>query len=158
MAISSDRQFNRYSISAIDFGRAVDFATEAQRHPANSILHEALVLSAIVCYCRPFSLNELTDAAEAAKRITIEVLGLDLTPEQLQLHEQCKSLRNEAIAHSAWSRNPTRLRDSGVVVSRPFSLLSVAFDVPMFIQLAEAIRSKCEQQRADFVLAKRRNS
>ena len=158
VSIASEEQFNRFSISAYDFQRAIDFATEGIKHPANTIIYEALLFAAIMCYWRPFSPNERGDAAEAAKRITLDQLGINLAADELRLHEGCKSLRNEALAHSAWERNPTRLRDSGVVASRPFSLLTPPFDLPALIRLAEKMRAACEHRRADFVLGKRRGA
>ena len=158
MAITSEQAFHRFSIAAHDFERAIQFATEALKQPANSIIYEALLFAAIVSYWRPFSPNELSSTAEATKRLSIEQLGVTLTAEEQDLHDRCKRLRNEALAHSSWERNPTRLRESGVVASRIFSLLSPPFDVRALLHLAETLRVACEHQRADYVLGRRRGT
>ena len=158
MAIRSDQELNRFSISAHDFERAVQFATEGLKHAANTIIYEALLFAAIVSYWRPFSPNELTDAAHATKRISLRDLGVTLTDAERELHERCKTLRNEALAHSSWERNPTRLRESGVIASRMFSLLSPPFDLAGLLHLAEKMRLACEHRRADFVLGRRRGA
>jgi hypothetical protein len=76
-----------------------------------------------------------------------------LTGSEQALHHKCKSLRNEALAHSSWKRNPTRFNpDTGVVASKPFSLLSPAFDLGQFLQLVEKLWLACEKQRGDYVI------
>ena len=36
MQIISDKEFNRFSISAVDFEKALQFANETKKHPANN--------------------------------------------------------------------------------------------------------------------------
>jgi hypothetical protein len=111
-----------------------------------------------VSYWRPFSPNELTDAAQATKRVSLRDLCVTLTDAERKLHDRCRTLRNEALAHSAWERNPTRLRESGVIASRRFSLLSPPFDLAALLKLSEKMRLACEHRRADFVLGRRRGA
>jgi len=155
MQIISDEEFNRFSISSVDFEKALQFANEAKRHPANNVVYEALLFAAIVCYYRPFSPNEREPDAEATKKLTLEQFPT-LTDSERELHDRCKVLRNEALAHSEWRRNPTKFnRDTGVVASRPFSLFSPSFDLDGFIQLAEKFRLACERSRGDYVIRNR---
>lgn len=65
---------------------------------------------------------------------------MSLDGQWLQLHESCMTLRNKALAHSEIRFNPTRLNpDTGIVASRPFSLLSPEFDVDALIQLIDKL-------------------
>jgi hypothetical protein len=137
MAISTDREFNRYSISAADFEMATRFAKAAQNHLLSFVEYESLLFAAIVSYIRPFSSNEMNTGTSAEARVTLKSLEV-LSESELALHEQCVFLRNKALAHSESALNPTRLlAEIGVVKSRPFSLLTPSFDVQELLALAE---------------------
>jgi hypothetical protein len=45
MAINSDTEFNRFSISSFDFEKALEFGKEAREHPTNTIAYEALLFA-----------------------------------------------------------------------------------------------------------------
>jgi hypothetical protein len=75
MPIATDRDFNRYSIATFDLEKALEFATEARQHPANSVIHEALLFAAIVSYSRPFSSNETSGDAPATPPPAPDGLG-----------------------------------------------------------------------------------
>ena len=156
MAISTEREFNRWSIAAFDLEAAIRFGNAAQGHPANSVEYEALLFSALVCYARPFSGNERGSDAAASSRLNLDALA-KLSASEKRMHEKCTTLRNRALAHSEVAMNPTRLRVSGVVMSKPFSLLTPPFDLPGFLGLAEKLRFACERRRADYVCGRRRN-
>jgi hypothetical protein len=158
MPIATERDFNRYSIATFDLDKAIEFATEARLYPANSVVYEALLFAAVVSYSRPFSGNEKSADAPAAAGLTTAIVGA-LSGSEQKIHDTCRTLRNKALAHSEFSLNPTRLRAStGVVVSRPFSLLSPPFDLDGFIQVAAKMKLICERDRADYVLRQRRRS
>lgn len=153
--ITSDEQFNRFSISSFDFERALEFANGARDHPANSLTYDALLFAAIVSYYRPFTPNERNPGASATKKVLLEDFPA-LTSSERALHDKCKALRNEALAHSAWNRNPTRFNhDTGIVASKPFSLLSPSFDLEGFVRLVEKLRAACERIRGDYVIRTR---
>ena len=156
MAISNERDFNRYSIATFDLEKALEFAIEARQHPANSVVYEALLFAAIVSYSRPFSRNEKSADAPAGTGLTVAAIGA-LSEAERKIHDGCRTLRNKALAHSEFALNPTRLRSStGVVISRPFSLLSPPFDLDSFIQVVAKLKLVCERDRADYVLRQRR--
>ena len=157
MTISTEQEFNRYSIAAFDFEAALRFARAAQRHPTNSAEYEALLFAAIVSYARPFSGNEKSRQAEATSRLPLNFID-SVSGAGRKLHDECVSLRNRALAHSEHSKNPTQLRPSGVVASRPFSLLTPSFDLVGFVRLAEGRKEACERERAEYVLGKRRRA
>lgn len=149
--VTSEADFNRLSIAVRDFDQAVAFAEETARHQTGTLVYEALIFTVIVSYCRPFSPNEKGKAPAATSQLKLEEFS-PLTPEESALHEKCKDLRNQALAHSEYKHNPTRLdAASGVIASRPFSLLSHAPDIKALSALAKKIADECHHKRADYV-------
>lgn len=149
--MTTESEFNRFSIALFDFDKASAYAEEAERHLPTTLPYEALVFAAVVCYYRPFSPNEKDGAAPAATRVKIEDFS-PLLPAERDVHETCKRLRNKALAHSEWSHNPTRVNPtSGVISSRPFDLLSHAPDLYALIKLCKRMAEECHGHRANFV-------
>ncbi len=147
----SEPQFNRFSIALSDFEKAISYAEEAQRHLPNTLALEALVFAAVICYYRPFSPNEKDKSAPAASQLSPGDFS-PFSPEENEIHEKFKQLRNKALAHSEWGHNPTRFRaDTGVIVSRPFDLLQHAPDLGALIRLAKRLSQECHANRANFV-------
>ena len=157
MTITTDRQFNRYSIAYFNFEKAEAFAKEAESHHQSTLAFEALVFAAIVSYYRPFSPNEKDPLAPAESQLRIEDI-VDLSPEEQELHNRCKTLRNKALAHSEFSFNPTRLDPySRVVASRPFSLLNQPIAVDALRALLEKLIRACHLKRGNYALHKEPN-
>lgn len=147
----TEKEFNRYSIAAFDWGKSLSYAKEARNHMQNHLVYEALLLSAIVRYYSPFSQNEKDKGSSAASSLCIEDLS-PLLPHERQMHESCKHLRNKALAHSEVSFNPTRYcRETGVIASRPFSLQAQTFELEEFIKLVTKLELRCHHKRADYV-------
>jgi hypothetical protein len=142
--------FNRFSIAVFDFEKSIAYAEEAARHSPGALAHEALLFSAIVCYYRPFSPNEKNKNSPAASQLKLEEFS-PLTATESALHERCKELRNKALAHSEYEFNPTRLRPSGVIASRPFSLLCHAPEIPALVTLTRKLVDECHNKRANHV-------
>ena len=156
MQISTDQEFNRASIAAVDFEKAIEFATAAMRHPANAVEYEALLFSALVCYVRPFSENEKSIDSPATSKLGGWILR-GLTRPERALHHRSLLLRNKALAHSEAAMNPTRLDHwTGIAKSRPFSLLSPPFALREFVDLATKIEDRRQRARAASVLGVRR--
>lgn len=144
-------EFNRLSISIGDLEQAVAYAERASTTPRSDISHQALLLSAIICYFRPFSQNERSAAARATTALRITDFTTLSGPEQ-ELHNQCKRLRNKALAHSEWEMNPTALDEgSGMITSRPFDLLANAPDPAKLASLARKMADICHHRRADHI-------
>lgn len=147
--MATTQEFNRLSIAYFDWQKSLDFAKEARKHMPNTTAYEALLFAAIVCYYRPFSPNEKGANPPAASQLKIEDFSV-LSQDELTLHENCKSLRNKALAHSEFALNPTKLCETtGVIASRPFSLLAQPFDLEAFIQLLSKLELACHHKRAD---------
>ena len=151
----TEQEFNRYSISTFDFEKAVEFVTEAQQHSPATLIYEALVFAAIVCYYRPFSPNEKDKNAKATAMLKIEEFS-PLTQEEQAIHAKCKELRNQALAHSEWRFNPTGFDySSAIISSRPFSLVSAGIDLSALSNLARRFAGECHSKRANFVFQHR---
>jgi hypothetical protein len=146
--MTAGQAFNRLTIAIIDFKKSIDYAEEAAQYSPSDLAHEALLFSAIVCYYRPFSPNEKKKDSAAASQLKLEDFS-PLTTAESELHERCKELRNKALAHSEYEFNPTRLRPSGVIASRPFSLLSHAPEIPALVALARKLINECHNKRAN---------
>ncbi len=146
----TEQEFNRYSIATFDFEKAAEFANEAQQHSPNSLAYEALVFVAVVCYYRPFSPNEKNKNAKAASRLKLEEFS-PLTQEEQAIHSKCEELRNQALAHSEWHRNPTGLDSNGIISSRPFSLVSAGLDFLSLSNLAQRLAIECHYMRSNYI-------
>jgi hypothetical protein len=147
----TEQSFNRYSIATIDFMKAAEFATEAQQHSPASLIYEALVFAAVVCYHRPFSSNEKNKNANAASSLTIEEFS-SLTQEEMSIHTLSKELRNQALAHSEWEHNPTGLDETNrVISSRPFPIVSAGVNLSSLSKLANKLARECHHVRANYV-------
>lgn len=154
--MTTAQEFNRYSIAVFDWQKALAFATEAQKHSPSTTVYEALLFAAIVCYYRPFSPNEKGPNSPAASQLRIEDFP-ELAQDERAVHEKCKTLRNKALAHSEFTFNPTRLAEAtGVIMSKPFSLVAQPFDLEVFVQLISKLELACHHKRADHVREKRR--
>lgn len=149
--MTDEAKFNRFSISLKDFEKTVDFLEEAKKHPINSIVHEALVFAAIVCYFRPFSPNEKKDSrAPAASQLSLS--DFSLLSDELVIHEKCKELRNKALAHAEFKYHSTHLDpETGFISSTLFSLVGIAPNLAKLAELAQKLIKECLNKRADFV-------
>jgi len=152
MSIANEQEFNRYSISLADFEKASACVAEARRRHPNDLVFEALLFMAIIAYCRPFSLNVKSNANLKAKsRLNLEDLIVPSDREK-ELHTECETIRNKALAHSEFAYNPTSLNpSSGVTSSKPFSLLTQQFDLDGLAKLLKKLEEACHSKRATYV-------
>jgi hypothetical protein len=152
MPIADEAEFNRYSISLADFEKADECVAEARKRPANDIVYEALLFMAIITYYRPFSPNEKTQNNPKAKaRLKLDDL-IAPSAQDKEIHVQCETLRNKALAHSEFAYNPTKLNAyTGVISSKPFSLLTQQFDLVGLAELLKKLEDACHSKRAMYV-------
>jgi hypothetical protein len=151
-----EQKLNRYSISLQDFSKAEGFLAEAKKHEYGGLAHEALVFTAIICYCRPFSPNEKKTKAGEPEAKASSSLNLDdfsaLSPMELNIHERCIELRNKALAHAEFKYHPTSLdMDTGAISSTVFSLVGKVPDLDLLSRLIEALIEQCRNRKADYV-------
>lgn len=146
----SEAKFHRFSISLKDFEKANGFLSEAKEHQYGSLIHEALVFSAIVCYFRPFTNNEKDPNSKAASRLELSDFEPFSGGEHL-IHEACKELRNKALAHAEIKHHPTGFdRETGVISSAIFSLVGKVPNLDALQELIGKLIRQCHNRRADY--------
>lgn len=156
------RRFNRAHISKRDFKKAIGFIEAAMRHDLASIEYEALLISAIVNYARPFSGNERGKAPISAPVLVVNVK--EILGEDSDLHDRIVTMRNKAVAHSEFGKYPVRIMavpepnsDAGFAASsRSWHVLNERIDLDVFKRIAEALHQKCLNLCFDLGRAQRR--
>jgi hypothetical protein len=109
------------------------------------------MMAAIICYARPFTLNERPEKGKplpAADPSLEEVDIRALLGVNANLHEHILILRNRAVAHSEAEFNPMQLDDS-MFVSRPWHPLHEGIDLAVFGQIAGKLHQHCLNRKAD---------
>ncbi len=158
MQITSEQEFHRYSISLADFEKASECVAEARKHLPNDLVFEALLFMEIIAYYRPFSPNEKSkENLKATSRLKLEHLIVPSADEK-EIHNECETLRNKALAHSEIAYNPTSLNSStGVISSKRFSLLTQQLDLDGLAKLLKKLEEACHSKRAKYIHRLRSN-
>jgi TPR repeat protein len=147
---ATQRRFNRTHISRRDFDKAIAFIDRAATHAINTPEYEALLLSAVIYYARPFSGNERGSSPSSDPRLIVDVEGL--LGEDLQMHKRMIEVRNKALAHAEFAYYPVQLlpTDSDPEIGRGFAsksqswhVLNEHIDLAAFRRMAEALHQKC---------------
>ena len=152
MNVQLERQFNRTSISIKDLDQAIKYLIRLNEIPVNSSdfeVRSALLVAAIISYSRPFSGNSedefATGTPKFGKNEQREIKDM-IGEEAIAFHKMVIDLRNKAIAHSEYKKNPTRrlkeypMENGFLTISRHFDILSVDLDTSYFLKLAEAVK------------------
>ena len=92
------RQFNRAALSRQDFREAREFLKELKPGLTRT-QEEALLMSAIICYARPFSQNDRDGQSEATSTVQGNPAKI-LDQSEFDLHTRLLDIRNKAVAHS----------------------------------------------------------
>lgn len=99
-------QFHRTNLSEEDFIEAEKYLECFRQKPTDiDIIKRALLLAAIVSYARPFLQNDCGKQLQATSRLSIKI-SQTLSVEEQVFHEKIMLLRNEALAHSQYTRKP----------------------------------------------------
>lgn len=145
--------FYRAAISECDFNEAETYLVELP-NASSDIVRKALLVAAIIAYGRPFTINEKTKPPKASPKITLLNDHL-LTDEQRAMHEHLMTLRNKAIAHSEFSRNPVALgavQENAISFkAEPFEILKEQISPVLFLALCR--RRKKQAMDTGFVAA-----
>ena len=150
MSINSEQDFNRHSIAIRDFEKSIEFLEEAGSHHPNSLPYESLLICALISYCRPFSTNEQNKNAEASPKIKFDSFS-GITADEKSLHDQCMTIRNKALAHSEWSKYPTRRNpETNVISSQVYSIISQDIDRASLLAFSKKLMEQCHHRRADY--------
>jgi hypothetical protein len=142
---SIEKQLFRAHISENDFQQANEFL-QAFQAAKGVVQRRALLTAAVIAYARPFSDNERSDTTRATSSIRgnpKKILGL----EGALVHGHVIKLRNEAIAHATWLRNPVGITPSvetPVIKARRFDILgdplTHARDREAFLRITDLMR------------------
>jgi len=128
------------------------FLEESGGQKYGTTAYEALLISAIVFYVRPFSENEKRSSTSPSDpRVPEEVLS-DLSRDELDLHERLKRLRNKTIAHAEWKYHPTGVTENRVIQTMPFSIWKHfvgSEDILAFYNLARKVRRGIQNAQAN---------
>lgn len=144
-------ELNRLTIARGDLEQALRFLKRAAELAPTGVEYEALVMTAIILYARPFSRNERDPEAMATERVPDSVMS-EYTEEERKLHERLIEVRNKAIAHAEWNNYPTSVSwDTRVIKSRRYSIYPEFITVDSFTTLATKLERRLNNMRADRV-------
>jgi hypothetical protein len=144
-----ERRFRRTYISKHDFARAVEFVSAARNHDVATIEHEALLISAIIYYARPFSGNEQKPKKDrdppSDARLDESLAEFKEDPEEGALHDRIVKLRNKAVAHAEFDNYPVMLTgaEQRTVVSRAWHVVDEKLDLVRFHRIAKEMEARC---------------
>lgn len=147
MSEQPEAVFNRLKLSERDFAEALEYL---ERYPQVSdiVIQRALVASATAAYSRPFTKN-YGSKADADTSLVLPPSFFE-DPTDQALHNKIIRLRNEGIAHSDYSRKPTRRVETEgrgfMTWSKPFDPRAEIDDIEAFKRIAWRLRSYCVDQ------------
>lgn len=148
------RNANRFAItykdmeSVIRYLEAYDELFNKQQNSSNSRYFdhcEAILVAAIVFYCRCFKKSQSADNA-INKLHDTDFSFFSAQLELLDLHNQLLILRDKSIAHSDWEfHNTEHISTQCNTVLRRISIADYGskIDIQMFRNLAEQIKRDC---------------
>lgn len=140
-----EAQFNRVKISARDFEEAIDYLNALRGKRVMSV-RRALLLAAIVAYCRPFTTNDKPPSNKAVSQLPINI-EKELNTKENELHSKIVIIRNKALAHSEYSHKPTkriRATKTGFSTwSKPYDVLSEEIDINEFAGMCRKLNEYC---------------
>ena len=141
----AQKQFNRVQISSKDFEEALDYLDQIGKVDSAPI-NRALLVAAIITYSRPFTSNDKGKAEEASGKLPIDPKKT-VNPNAYSLHNKILKLRNEAVAHSEYGRNPsarTYSADNSFAIQYTrFDPLTENIDIEQFRLLLISMKRGC---------------
>ena len=148
----SKSRINRLTSASLDLENCLRFLQGMSDQTYGSVAYEALLISAIVFYIRPFSENEKKGSPSPSDSRVPETVLEILDTEESKLHEHLKELRNKAIAHAEWRYHPTGVTDNRVIQAMPFSIwkhFQGKKDVTNFSNLVQKVRHEIQNAQAN---------
>ena len=135
---------NRANLSRHDFEECNKFLDEFIKKNEDTI-KEALLISALVAYARPFSENK--EHPKIINKIPLEKVTRPLGPEERKLHNRLMTIRNQAIAHSVFDKKPTGSTIQGIALvqqSKPYNILAELIDIKEMKDLSKKMITICD--------------
>lgn len=148
----SKEKINRLTSATLDLENCIRFLNELLNQEYGSTAYEALVMSAIVLYARPFSRNEKNGSPYPSESCVPGAVLSGLTADEKKLHEEIITLRNKAIAHAEWSHHPTGVTDSRIIQAVPFSIwlnFEGSREIDSFKSLVSKVQSATQNEQAN---------
>jgi hypothetical protein len=145
-------KINRLTSASLDLENCLRFLKGMGEQNYGCVAYEALLISAIVFYIRPFSENEKKDSPSPSDSRVPGIVLANLDAEEITLHEHLKELRNKAIAHAEWKYHPTGVTDNGVIQAMPFSIwkhFQGKNDAAKFFNLAQKVHRDIQNTQAN---------
>ena len=157
--VALEREILRTHLSRRDFHKASQFISAAKACD-NNVVREALLISALVCYSRPFSRSK--PSAKSGFADPAGNSGALNTPQTSKaLHDRLVGLRTRTVAEEDLTAydlqlEPSRRGKSAKVFftpqrfrSRTWSVLRENIDLEAFSQLADAMHGRCTELLTD---------
>jgi len=144
---NSNAKFNRAFISKKDFEEANEYLCLYEPY-AFDVGNKALLMSAIVSYSRPFTKNDCGKGGMSTPMLMNKPNKI-LDSKELELHCKIIRLRNEAIAHSAYTKKAVRVTSadhSGYgTSSRIFDIFSEGIEKNHFMSVIAKMIRYCDE-------------
>lgn len=145
------RAVNRLTSASLDLEGCVRFLDALVDQAYGTTAYEALLISAVVFYARPFSENEKKSSTSPSDSRIPEIVVTGLSNSERELHEDLRELRNKAIAHAEWIHHPTGVSPRKVIWAVPFFIwkwFPSPNEISKFRHLALKVRHKVQNVQA----------
>lgn len=148
----SKKFINRLTIASLDLENCIRFLNDLSNNEYGSIAYEALLISAIIFYARPFSQNEKRNSVSPSESRVPDSIISGLSQTHAELHEMIITLRNKAVAHAEWGYHPTGVSSNKIIMSKPFSIWNYfqsSTDIKNFKILSGVVRDSVQNEQAN---------
>ena len=151
-----EAQFNRVFISKYDFKEAEEYLL-SYKLELDDVIKRAILVAAVISYSRPFTKNEGGKNGKSTSILKGSVNKILKESGEIEFHEKILDLRKKAVAHSDFSKNPTRLIEAskkGTTVShRKFDLLVEILDsdIKLFLSITKKMINHCYSEENNLI-------
>lgn len=153
MSVSDSKHtINRLTSASLDLEGCVRFLDALEEQKYGTTAYEALLISAVVFYVRPFSENEKKSSTSPSDPRVPDAVLTGLSESERKLHEELRILRNKAIAHAEWILHPTGVSSSKVIKALPFSIwkwFPSSSEISAFRDVALKVRHAVQNAQAN---------
>lgn len=148
----SKNTINRLTSASLDLEGCVRFLDALEEQTYGTTAYEALLISAVVFYARPFSENEKKSSTSPSDPRVPDAVLTGLSESEKKIHEELRILRNKALAHAEWTFHPTGVSSRKVINALPFSIwkwFPGPIEISAFRGLALKVRHAVQNAQAN---------
>ena len=148
-----EKQYNRNLISSEDFLEAKRYLEEAQSNLSSSgTILKALLIAAIVSYCRPFTKN-LGNKDDGATTSISDKFVNGLEGKEKAFHRVLFDLRNTELAHSDFDKKSCKRvpEEEGMAIMAQNDFWYRDIDIDLFLKLARKMVRNCIKKNGELV-------